>query len=80
MVGECAHGIDDGRFLSSSRSGGRDEDAGIFAPQAPGLPLLTGAVPESLPLRGEVAISGRDAEKEAVVVLEDITCDEGNVG
>ena len=44
------------------------------------LPLLAGVVPESLPLGREIAITGRDAKKEAVIVLERVRSGQGDDG
>lgn len=60
--------------------GGRDEDAGVFAPVATGLPLLACLVPESFPLGREVTITGGDAEEEGVIGLEGVGSDERNGG
>lgn len=69
MVSQSAQSGDDGRLLATAGGGCADEDAGILAPVAARLPLLTGGVPEGFPLRREVTVTGRDAEEEAVVLL-----------
>lgn len=70
VVGECAHGGDSSALLSTTLGSGADEQAGVLAPVATSLPLTAGLVPESPPLGGEVAVAGRDTEKEGVVLLE----------
>ena len=66
------HGSNDRRLLATTQGTGTDEDTSILAPVAAGLPDLAGAVPESLPLRWEVAIPGWDAKDEGVVLLKSV--------
>ena len=80
VVGEGAHGGDGGGFLTAAHGAGADEQAGVFAPEAAALPEAAGRVPECLPLGGEVAVAGGDAEEEGVVGLEDGRGDGGVVG
>lgn len=70
MMGKGAHSSDASRLLSTSQTGGRNEEACVFTPEATLLPLATGSVEESLPLRGEVAVASRDTEEDAVVFLK----------
>ena len=79
VVSEGAHGGNGGGFLTAARGAGADEQASIFAPEATGLPEMAGGVPECLPLGGEVAVTGGDAEEEGVVGLEDVRGDGGVV-
>jgi len=76
MMRKGAHGRKCGTLLASSLRGSRDEETGVLAPVATGLPLLAGRVPEGLPLGGEVAVTGGDAEEEGVVFLELLGGDE----
>ena len=71
MVGESAHGSESSALLSTALGAGADEQAGVLAPEATGLPLTAGAVPEGPPLRGEVAVAGGNAQEEGIVLLED---------
>lgn len=52
-------------------SAGRHKEAGVFAPEATGLPLLAGVVPEGPPLGREVSVAGGDTHEESIVLLED---------
>ena len=70
VVSEGAHGGDGGALLSTALSGSADEEASVLAPEAAGLPLLAGVVPEGPPLGGEVAVAGGNAHEEGVVLLE----------
>jgi hypothetical protein len=47
-VSEGAHGGEGGGLLSSTGAGTGDEEAGVLAVEAAGLPLTAGAVPEGL--------------------------------
>lgn len=77
-MGEGAHGGQSGALLPAALRGGADEDADVLAGEAAGLPLLAGVVPEGLPLGGEVAVAGGDAEEEGVVLLELVRGDDGD--
>lgn len=79
MVSERAQGCDGGRFLSASLSAGGNENPGILAPIPSGLPEMARAVPECLPLRRKVAITGRNAKEKTVISCKDIGGDEGNI-
>lgn len=70
VVGEGGDGVLSSGLLATAEGGGRDKDTGHLAPEATGSPLLAGLVPEGLPLGGEVAVAGGDAEEEGVVLLE----------
>ena len=80
VVSKGAHRRQRRALLSSTLGGGRDEDAGVFAVVATGLPLLAGVIPKGLPLRGEVAETGGDSEQEGVVFLELVGVGEGDGG
>ena len=69
MVRERAQRCEGGRFLASSQRGGGDENAGILAPIGSGLPLLTGVVPEGLPLGRKVPVTSGDSEEKSIVLL-----------
>lgn len=71
VVGESAHGSESSALLSTALGAGGNKEAGVLAPEATGLPLAAGAVPEGPPLRGEVAVAGGDAHEEGIVLLED---------
>ena len=77
-MGKGAHAGNGRALLASALGRGRDEDAGVLAPVAAGLPLLAGLVPEGLPLSGEIAVAGGDTEEEGVVFLELLGGDEGD--
>ena len=70
MMSQCRHGRDDRAFLTTADSARGDEHTSVLAPVGAGLPLMSTCVPESLPLCGEIAISGGDAEEEGVVGFE----------
>jgi len=76
VVSEGGHGGNAGRLLSTTLGGGRDEETGELASVGTSGPLLTGAVPEGLPLGWEVTVSGWDTEEESVVLLEDLGVDD----
>ena len=76
VVSQGAHGRDSGAFLTSTKTGGRDEKPGHFAPVGASSPLATGLVPESFPLSGEVAVTGGDTEEEGVVRFKNFGFDE----
>lgn len=70
VVGQSAHGGDGRGLLAAAEGAGGDEEAGQLAVvQAVG-PLSAGAVPEGLPLRGEVAVAGGNAHQDGVVLLQ----------
>ena len=71
VVGESAHRSESSALLSTALGAGGDEQAGVLAPEATGLPLAAGPVPEGPPLGGEVAVAGGDAHQEGIVLLED---------
>lgn len=75
VVGEGAHGSESSALLSTTLGAGRDEQASVLAPEAAGLPLTAGPVPEGPPLGGEVAVAGGDAHQEGIVL-----CEDGGVG
>ena len=78
MMGQSAHSRKGSALLSTAHAAGRHEQAGVLAVKAAGLPLLPGAVPESLPLGGEVAVPRWDAEEEGVVTFQDLGSDGGD--
>ena len=80
MVRKGAHGRQCRALLAAALGGRRDEDADVLAVVAARLPLLASLVPKGLPLVGEVAETGGDAEKEGVVFLELVWRDEGDGG
>lgn len=71
VVRERAHGRNRSALLSTALGRSANEDTSILAPVFTLLPLSTSLVPEGFPLRGEVAVAGRDAEEDGVVLLED---------
>ena len=73
-----AHGRQRRTLLPPALRGRRDEEADVLAVVAARLPLLARRVPKGLPLGGEVAVAGRDAEQEGVVVCELVRGDEGD--
>jgi hypothetical protein len=70
VVSKGAHGGDAGRLLATTLGAGADEQTGVLAPVGAVGPLLARVVKESLPLRGEVAVTGGDTEEDGVVLLE----------
>lgn len=70
VVGESRHGRKGRALLTTSLGGSAEEQAGVLAPVGTGLPLASSAVPESLPLSWEIAVTGWNAEKEGIVLLE----------
>lgn len=76
VVSDGGHGGNAGRLLSTTLGGGRDEETSELAGVGTSGPLLTGAVPEGLPLGREVTVSGWDTEEESVVLLEDLGVDD----
>ena len=79
MVSERAQGCDGCGFLTSSQRGGGYENAGILAPVRSGLPLLTGLIPECLPLGRKVSVPGRNPEEKPVILCKDTWVDEGDI-
>ena len=71
VVGEGRDGVLSSGLLTTTLGGGRDEDTGHLAPETTGSPLLAGLVPESLPLGGEVSVTGGDTKEEGIVALKD---------
>lgn len=67
VMDESAHRGDGSRFLAASGSTGRDEHAYILAIELALGPDTAGLVPECLPLRREVSITGWDAEQDSIV-------------
>ena len=78
MMRQRAHGRNRRALLSSSLGARAHKQTSVFAPIGAGLPLFAGVVPEGFPLGGEVAVAGRDAEEEGVVVFEEVGGDGGN--
>jgi hypothetical protein len=70
VVREGAQRRDGRALLAATEAGAADHDTGHLAIEAARAPLLARLVPEDLPLRGEVAVSRWDTEKEAIVLLE----------
>ena len=70
MVHERRKRRDDRRLLAAAERGGRDEHGRELARERAGRPELAGRVPERLPLGGEVAVAGGDAEEEGVELGE----------
>lgn len=79
VVGESAHGGDASGLLAATDGSSADEETGVLAPERTVLPLATSLVPESLELRGVVAVTGGDTEEEGVVLLEDLRVGEDGV-
>lgn len=67
-------------LLSTTWSTSRDKDTSILSPVCARSPLTSSRIPECLPLRGEVTITGGDTEEESVVLLEGGGVDDGDVG
>ena len=66
VMGQGGHARDGGGFLPAALGGRADEEAGHLAVEAAALPQPAGLVPEGLPLGGEVAVAGGDAEEEGL--------------
>ena len=79
MVRQGAHTGQGRALLPAALGPSRDEEAGVFTPVATGGPLLTGGIPEGLPLGRKVAVAGGDAEEEGVIALESVGGDGGDV-
>lgn len=58
------------RLLTTTGGARGDEKSSIFAPVCASAPLLSGGIPEGLPLGREVAITSGNTEKEGIVFLE----------
>ena len=80
VVRKGAHDRQGRALLAAALRGRRDEEAGVLAVVAARLPLLARLVPKGLPLGGQVAVAGRDAEEEGVVLFELVRGDEGDRG
>lgn len=76
VMSERAHGRNASGLLPSTDTSGGNEQARVLAPEATLLPLGAGGIEESFPLGGEVAVTGGDAEQDAVVLLELGRCDD----
>ncbi len=70
VMSQRRHGRNGCAFLTTTLGARRDEQAGVLSPVSSGLPLVSGLVPERLPLCWEVAVSGWDTEEEGVILLE----------
>lgn len=70
VVGQRGHGRKHGALLTTAHGGSGDEDTSVLAPVRTRLPLAAGLVPESLPLRREVAVARRDTEEVGIVLLQ----------
>lgn len=70
VVSEGAHGSNGGRLLATTEGTGGDEQTGVLAPEATSSPDTAGAVPEGLPLSGEVTVTGRDTEENGIILEE----------
>ena len=70
MVGQSTHRGKRGRLLTTALSTSGDEETGVFAPEATAGPNAAGLVPEGLPLGGEVAVPGGNAEEDGIIVKE----------
>ena len=79
VVGESAHGSNGSRLLATTESTSGDEQTGVLAPEATSGPNTAGAVPEGLPLSGEVTVTGRDTEEDGIV-LEEVVGGSNGVG
>ena len=66
VMGQGGHTRDGGGFLPSAQGGCADEKAGHLAIEAPTRPQPASLVPESLPLGGEIAVTGRDTKEEGL--------------
>ena len=80
MVSQGRHGGNDSALLSTTWSSSGDEDTSVLAPIPAVRPLASSRVPESLPLGREVTITGGDAEKERIVLLERCGVGDGDIG
>lgn len=67
VVSESAQGRESGGFLATTLGASRDEQTGVLAPVTTSGPDATGAVPEGLPLRGEVTVASGDTEEDTIV-------------
>jgi len=72
VVSEGAHGSNGGRLLATTEGTSGDEQTSVFAPEATRGPDTAGAVPEGLPLSGEVTVTGGDTEEDGIVVKESL--------
>ena len=70
VVSKGTHGTEAGRLLATTKGTGRDEQTGVLAQEATRCPDATGAVPEGLPLRGEVTVPSGDTEENGIVRQE----------
>jgi hypothetical protein len=75
VMGESGEGSNGGALLTTALGTGGDKESSVFAPVTTSGPLLTGGVPECLPLRWEVTVTGWDTEEESIVLLESIGID-----
>lgn len=80
VVGESAHGSKAGRLLATTLSAGGNEETGVLAPVTTGGPDTTSAVPEGLPLGGEVTVASGDTEQDGVVLKESVGFGNGVAG
>lgn len=70
LVSKGAHRRDDGALLTTTLASSRHEDTGKLSVVCTSSPLLASAVPEGLPLRGEVTVAGGDTKEEGIELLE----------
>lgn len=80
MVSESAHGGDSSGFLATTEGTGRDEQTSILAPETTSGPDAASLVPEGLPLRREVTVTGGNAEEEGIVLEQGLGLNDGVAG
>lgn len=80
VVGEGAHGSKAGGLLTTTLGTGGNEETSVLAPVATGGPDTTSAVPEGLPLSGEVTVASGDTEENGVVLKEGVGLSNGVAG
>ena len=80
VVHERRDRVDHRRLLPTAGRRGGHEHGRVLAEERALRPELAGRVPERLPLGGEVAVAGGDAEDEGVKVGEVVGGEDGVVG
>ena len=79
VVYKRRHGGNHSALLPAARSGSRDEDTRVLAPQSSGCPQAAGGIPKRLPLRWEVSVTSWDTNQECIISRENFGCDDWDI-
>jgi len=79
MVSKGGQSSNGSRLLSTTLCASRDEKSSVFTPEPATAPLPSSGVPEGLPLRRKVSVTGWNAEEEGVIFCESFGIDDWDV-